>query len=231
MSPIIIGVSGGTSCGKSSVADEICRLVDYKSLRSSNDLLAMQAPVVRVKPLKIVKLSQDNSYKILSPEDIDKAFNSEYNFDHPESQDTELFKTWLSNIKLNNRTEIPVYDFSIHSHSKVAPNIVIDGCDVLIVEGLFLFYDVKLRDLFDYKIFVDVNDDERLSRRIRRDIKHRGRNIDSILNEWEKYAQPGFEQFIFPTKKFVDIIIPRGGQNKIAIEMIATHIIDMINTR
>ena len=205
--PLIIGISGGTSCGKSTVAYEIRnRIQSY-----TNDL-------------KIDVLSQDNSYKTLCDNEIEQAFRSEYNFDHPEAQDNKQFKEWLSNIKQSNRVVIPVYDFSTHSHSSKTPDIIIDGCDVVIVEGLFLFYHPEMRDLFDYKIFVDVNDDERLSRRIRRDTKHRGRTIDTVLNEWERFAQPGFEQFIFPTKKFVDIIVPRGGENKVAIDMIAAHI-------
>lgn len=211
-SKIVIGISGGTSCGKSSVADELCKFISSKCNDNVN----------------IVKLSQDNSYKVLSNEDLYKAYHSQYNFDHPHAQDVEVFKSWISNIKSGNRVSIPVYDFVTHSHSKLKPDIVVGDCDILIVEGLFLFYDSELRDLFDYKIFIDVNDDERLSRRIQRDMRYRNRDINSILSEWRKFAQPGFKQFIFPTKEYADIIVPRGAQNKLAIEMIATHVIDMV---
>jgi uridine kinase len=216
--PIIIGVCGGTSCGKTSVATKIKKRIEERFARFDN----------RVRDLNIIILSQDNSYKTLTPEEIEKAYNSEYNFDHPNAQDNDLFFGWLSKIQNGFRVNIPVYDFVTHSHSGATPDIIVEECDVLIVEGMLLFYHSEIRELLDFKIFVDVADDERLARRIERDIKHRGRETESVLSEWRKFAQPGFKQFIFPTKEYADIIVPRGGRNVPAIEMITTHLIEML---
>lgn len=205
--PIMIGISGGTSCGKTSIAKKIAQQIQKSDLT-----------------LTIKILSQDNSYKILTSDEIEKAARSDYNFDHPNAQDHELFEEWLSDIRNSKKVEIPIYDFVTHSHSQSEPNILIDDCDVCIVEGLLLFYHQSIRELLDYKIFVDVESDERLARRIHRDTAERGRTVQSVITEWRKFAQPGFKQFIFPTKEFADIIVPRGGKNNIAIEMITTHI-------
>ena len=220
--PIIIGVCGGTSCGKTSVAKEIQTRLQHQLLKKSKGNNTLNTT------LNIVLLSQDNSYKTLSPSEIQQAFNSEYNFDHPNAQDHDLFFKWLSEIKNGSSVKIPVYDFVTHSHSGTVPDIVVEKCDVLIVEGLLLFYYKEIRDLLDFKIFVDVADDERLARRIERDTRYRGRDTSTVLAEWRKYAQPGFLQFIFPTKEYADIIVPRGGKNIQAIDMITTHLIDML---
>lgn len=221
--PIIIGVCGGTSSGKTSVASKIKTRIQERF--SSNTLNTSKE---RTGDLNIVILSQDNSYRTLTPEEIEKAYNSEYNFDHPNAQNHLLFFDWLSKIQNGERISIPVYDFVTHSHSGAEPDLVVDNCDVLIVEGMLLFYYSEIRELLDFKIFVDVADDERLARRIERDTQHRGRETKSVLSEWRNFAQPGFKQFIFPTKEYADIIVPRGGRNDAAINMITTHLIEML---
>lgn len=220
--PIIIGICGGTSCGKTSVANNI-----KKKLRS------LYSSRYGVGTINIDILSQDNSYKTLNQHEKEQALISNYNFDHPSAQDHELFYKWLSEIKKGNVVHIPVYDFVTHSHSDT--NIITfnehetppSKCDVLIVEGLMLFYHEEIRGLLDLKIFVDVDDDERLARRIERDVKHRGRNTQTVLKEWRNFAQPGFKQFILPTKEHADVIVPRGADNNVAIDMIVTHILEM----
>ncbi len=213
--PIIIGVCGGTSSGKTSVASKIKKCIEKRFKCNREDL-------------NIVILSQDNSYKTLSSTEIEKAYNSEYNFDHPNAQDHVLFYDWLLKIRNGECVHIPIYDFVTHSHSRVIPDIVVNNCDVLIVEGMLLFYYREIRELLDFKIFVDVSDDERLARRIERDTRYRGRETISVLSEWRNFAQPGFKQFIFPTKEYADVIVPRGGENVAAINMITTHLIEML---
>lgn len=208
-SPIIIGIAGGSSSGKTSIAKYLHDKFKT-SYRSS-------------------VLSQDNSYKELSNVQLDSAMNNEYNFDHPDAQDHHKFIQYLTDIKSSKTVVIPKYDFVLHGYG--SETITIDNPDILFVEGMMLFYHSEIRAALDYLIFVDVDDDQRLIRRIKRDVAERGRDLNSVLTDWQKFGQPGFKEFVFPTKSYADIIIPRGVKNTVALEMISSHIKMLCNPK
>jgi len=145
-----------------------------------------------------------------------------YNFDHPDAFDYDLMVTSLRALKAGNATAVPIYDFKTHSRSK--ETIVVEGADVILFEGILVLYMKDLRELMDLKIFVDTDADVRLIRRIRRDIAERGRDLNGILMQYEKFVKPSFDDFIWPTKKFADIILPRGGDNFVAVDLLVKHI-------
>jgi uridine kinase len=127
----------------------------------------------------------------------------------------------MEKLKAGKNVAIPLYDFKTHSRSKKTKHVY--GADVIIVEGIFVLYDQKLRNLLDIKLFVDTAEDICLARRLRRDIAERGRDVTSVLNQYERFVKPAFEDFISPTKQYADIIIPRGADNKVAIRLVASH--------
>ena len=210
---LIIGVSGGTASGKTGLAKKIA-----SQLKNHNP------------NLKIALLSQDHSYKKLTPQQIELAFQSKYNFDRPDAQDDNLFFKWLKNISQKQKTTIPIYNFVIHAHDPKLDPQIIDNVDVCITEGIFLFYHSHIRNLLDFKIYVDVDDDERLARRIERDICDRGRKVKLVLKEWRDFAKPGHDQFVCQTKRYADVIIPRGSFNLQAIDMVVSNIEKKINS-
>jgi len=199
--PFIIGVSGGTASGKTSVCEMI---------------------VTELKDARVATISLDSFYRPLTPEERENV--SEYNFDHPNAFDFELT---IEIVKLlregNKRVDIPVYDFVTHSRF-TDQAIPVYAADIIIFEGILVFYMKEVRDYFDMKIFVDADPDTRLARRIVRDINHRGRDLMGVLRQYEKFVKPAFEDYILPTKKYADVIIPRGADNKVAINLIVQHI-------
>lgn len=202
--PFLIGIAGGTASGKTSIA---------KIIKESLEKDGISCEIV----------SQDNFYKKLSGKELELAFQNEYNFDHPDSQDFEMCLKVLRNVKSETVTEvtIPIYDHSLHQRTGTK---TIPKSKVCIFEGIMLFAEEQVRDSFDQKIFVDVDADTRLARRILRDMEERGRSIGDILEQYQKFVKPSFDDLIYPTKRYADVIIPRGKENTTAIEIMLHNI-------
>ena len=201
-SPYIIGIAGLSGSGKTTVAQEI--------IKSINE------------PWTIL-LSLDNFYKELTPELSAKAFNNEYDFDHPDAIDLDLIYECVKSIKNGKKTEIPMYSFSNHQRIK-DQSITIYGANVIIIEGIFTLFKKELLDLMDCKVFVDTDIDICYSRRLLRDIVHRGRDIKSVIEQWDAFVKPNAILYVLPTRSNADIVIPRGSDNYIALELLIEHL-------
>uniref|UniRef100_A0A3Q2ZUQ1 Uridine-cytidine kinase n=1 Tax=Kryptolebias marmoratus TaxID=37003 RepID=A0A3Q2ZUQ1_KRYMA len=197
----VIGLCGGTASGKTTVANKIIEALDVPW---------------------VVLLSMDSFYKGLSPEEQLLAANNDYNFDHPGAFDFELLVATLRKLKQGRSVKVPVYDFTTHRRQKDWKNVY--GASVIILEGIMAFADKELLQLLDMKIFVDTDSDIRLVRRLRRDITERGRDIEGVIKQYNKFVKPAFEQYIEPTMRLADIVVPRGGGNMVAIDLIVQHV-------
>ncbi|XP_059093633.1 uridine-cytidine kinase 2-like isoform X2 [Tigriopus californicus] len=213
--PFLIGVGGGTASGKSTVCEKIM-----------NEVVERQNGTER----QIIALSQDSFYKELDAKEILMAEKGTFNFDHPDAFDHELMLQCLREIQNGKPTKVPVYDFKTNSRKKGEFTIVYPS-DVVLLEGILVFYHKDVRELFDMKLFVDTDADTRLARRVLRDIEDRGRDLEHIILQYTTLVKPAFEEFCLPTKKFADVIIPRGADNTVAIELVAQHIQDIIWSR
>ncbi|MDP5105732.1 uridine kinase [uncultured Polaribacter sp.] len=200
---LIIGIAGGTGSGKTTVVNQIIK----------------QLPTNEV-----CVISQDSYYN----ETINMTYEerSKINFDHPRAIDFDLIVKHLKRLKLGKTIEQPVYSFV--THNRTTDTIKTHPRKVVIVEGILIFNSEELRKLFDIKIFVHADTDERLIRRVRRDITERGRDIDEVLNRYQDTLKPMHQQFIEPTKNFADIIIPNNKHNIVAIDMVRTVINDRL---
>ncbi|XP_054712388.1 uridine-cytidine kinase 2-B-like [Uloborus diversus] len=205
-SPFLIGVAGGTASGKSTVCQKIMEKVGQR---------------------QVICISQDSFYKELSSEEKKKASKGKYNFDHPDAFDNELMHQVLKEILSGKVVQIPVYDFKSNSR-KADKSLTINPADVVLVEGILVFYFPEIRNLFHMKLFVDTDPDTRLSRRVLRDTRERGRDLDQILHQYTTFVKPAFEDFCLPTKKYADVIIPRGADNEVAICIIVQTIQDRL---
>eukprot|EP01095_Lingulamoeba_sp_RSL-Kostka_P000949 TRINITY_DN11275_c0_g2_i1.p1 TRINITY_DN11275_c0_g2~~TRINITY_DN11275_c0_g2_i1.p1 ORF type:complete len:556 (-),score=166.69 TRINITY_DN11275_c0_g2_i1:146-1813(-) len=197
----VIGITGGTSSGKTTVCHKICKQLGV--------------------PWAVL-LSQDSFYKDLKGKDLEKAHNCDYNFDHPNAFDYEAMIQILRDLKSGKGVEVPIYDFTTHKRRPSSQKVY--GADVILFEGILAFYNKELLDLFDLKLFVDADSDIRLARRLRRDIAERGRDIEGVLTQYERFVKPAFDEFIAPTKRFADIIIPNLTDSSVAINIITQHI-------
>jgi uridine kinase len=195
---IIIGVAGGTASGKTMVA---------------NRLKEEFAGSVKL-------VSQDCYYK--AHDDLPFEERVKLNYDHPNAFDTELLIHDINELKAGRSIEEPIYDYTIHNRSKETTTI--HPAKVIILEGLLIFENIELRNLMDIKIYVDTDADERIIRRILRDVEERGRSLQSVITQYRTTVKPMHEQFVEPTKKYADIIIPRGGGNEVAIMMLMERI-------
>ena len=200
---LVIGIAGGTGSGKTTVANEI---------------------LTRVGKEIVSYIPHDAYYRDLS--DLPPNEKAPINYDHPNSLDTELMISHVEKLKQGLSVELPIYDFTIHS--RTSKTITIPPNPVILVEGILIFSDPVLRELFDVKIFVDTDADIRLTRRIRRDITERGRTIESVLNQYEKTVRPMHLEFVEPSKRYADIIIPEGGHNQVALDMVIARIETML---
>lgn len=204
---LVIGIAGGTGSGKTTVVNNILRDLNAES---------------------VIVISQDNYYK----DHLDLSFEerSKINFDHPRSIDFELLKEHVSLLKSGISIEQPVYSFI--THSRKDETILTHPQSVIIVEGILVLTDPELRDLFDVKIFVHADSDERLIRRVRRDIQERGRDLDEVLTRYQKTLKPMHQQFIEPSKNYADIIIPNmKKKNSVAIKVLSTVIKEKLNSK
>ncbi|ONM22755.1 Uridine kinase [Zea mays] len=194
------GVSGGTASGKTTVCDMIIQqLHDHR----------------------VVLVNQDSFYRGLTAEE--SAHAQDYNFDHPDAFDTEQLLECMGQLKCAQPVNVPIYDFKKHRRCSESFRKV-NASDVIILEGILVFHDQRVRNLMDMKIFVDTDADIRLARRIRRDTVERGRDISSVLDQYGRFVKPAFDDFVLPSKKYADVIIPRGGDNHVAVDLIVQHI-------
>ncbi|XP_069581015.1 uridine-cytidine kinase-like 1 isoform X2 [Brachyistius frenatus] len=204
----VIGLCGGSASGKTTVARKIIEALDVPW---------------------VVLLSMDSFYKVLSPDEQTKAASNDYNFDHPDAFDFDLLTHTLRKLKQGKSVKIPVYDFTTHGRQKDWKTVY--GASVIIFEGIMSFADKKLLQLLDMKIFVDADSDIRLVRRLRRDISERGRDIEGVIKQYNKFVKPAFEQYIEPTMRLADIVVPRGGGNMVAIDLIVQHVHSQLEER
>lgn len=197
--PIIIGVTGGSGSGKTSVSRAI---LDHFPNHS------------------IMMLEHDSYYKDQSSLSFDERL--ETNYDHPLAFDTDLLIAHLEQLLAYQAIDIPVYDYVAHTRSDQVVHQ--EPKEVIILEGIMILEDERLRDLMDIKIYVDTDDDIRIIRRIKRDIEERGRTLDSVIHQYLSVVKPMYHQFIEPTKRYADVIVPEGGQNHVAIDLITTKV-------
>ncbi len=199
MQPLVIGVAGGTGSGKTTVAHAILE-------QAGTDQISL--------------LQHDAYYHDLS--DLPPAQRAMRNFDHPDALDNRLLIQHLQDLRAGRAIEVPIYDFTTHSRTgqtrRLGPNLII------LLEGILILADEALRRLLDVKIFVDTDADIRFIRRLQRDIAERGRTMDSVIRQYLETVRPMHQQFVEPSKRYADIVIPEGGFNQVAIELIAARI-------
>ncbi|EGE02239.1 uridine kinase [Trichophyton equinum CBS 127.97] len=198
---IIVGVAGSSGSGKSSVSQEIINLLDLPGA----SILVM-----------------DSFYKTLTPEENAIAHADEYDFDSPLAIDFDVLVKLLRDLKKGLKVEIPIYSFK--KHQREPETTPMHPPRVLILEGILAFTDPRILELLDLKIFVEADMDVCLGRRIARDVRERGRTIDSILKQWFKFVKPSYTRYVEPQRIISDIIIPRGIENKIVIDLVVKHI-------
>lgn len=204
----IIGISGGSASGKTTVSKTI--------------ISKLGVPWV-------VIISLDSFYKVLNDEQRERARKGEYNFDHPDAFDWELAYIALKKLKEGKSAKIPIYDFT--THSRLPKQKKVYGANVVIFEGIMTLCDEKVLQLLDMKVFVDTDSDIRLARRLRRDIKERGRDISGVLRMYDKFVKPMFEQHIAPSVKSADIVVPWEGENNVAVNLIVQHVSNQLEKR
>ncbi len=194
----IVGIAGGTASGKTTIVRKIKETF-------GDD---------------IVVINHDSYYK--AHDDLSYEDRTRLNYDHPASFDTDLMIEDVKKLKNNEPIDMPVYDYTIHNRSDDTVHVI--PKKVIILEGILILENKVLRDLMDIKVFVETDADERLMRRIRRDMAERARSIDSILMQYTETVKPMHEQFVEPSKKYADIIIPRGGENLTGISILQEHL-------
>lgn len=199
MDTILIGIAGGTGSGKTTLAN---RLVES----FGGDEVSI--------------LRHDNYYR--RHDDMEYEERTKLNYDHPDAFDTELLCEHIRALKAGKSIRMPVYDYSLHNRSD--RTIEVKPAPVIVLEGILIFAEVSLCELMDIKVFVDTDADVRILRRIVRDVKHRGRSLDSVISQYLTTVKPMHEQFVEPSKRRADIIIPEGGENKVALDMLIQRV-------
>ena len=157
----------------------------------------------------------------MNEEQHDAAARNDYNFDHPDAFDFELLIETLQKLKEGKKVEVPIYNFI--THSRDSKTVSMYGANVIIFEGILAFHNKTVLDMLDMKVFVDTDSDIRLGRRLKRDITQRGRDLKGVIEQYMRFVKPAFENFILPGKECADIVVPRGGENKVAIDLIVRH--------
>ncbi len=203
--PLVIGVVGGSGSGKTTVARAI-----------------LEAAGVRA-----AFLDQDAYYQDLAHLAMDER--RQVNFDHPDALDNDLLVAQLEALVRGEAIEKPTYDFA--RHTRAAATVRIEPAPVVVVDGILLFTDARLRDLFDIKVFVDVADDIRFIRRMQRDVQERGRTADDVVRQYLATVRPMHLEFVEPSKRHADVIIPEGGQNRVAVEMLVARVSQELRQR
>jgi uridine kinase len=199
MKPLIIGIAGGTGSGKTTVANKI-----YESLKGVN----------------VVALQQDAYYIDLGHIPLEERKKT--NFDHPSAFDSDLLISHLKKLIKGQEIEKPIYSFTDYTRKKETERVL--PRDIIILEGILVLEEEKIRSLLDVKIYVDADEDERFIRRLVRDTKERGRSMESVIEQYLNVVKPMFLQFVEPSKRYADIVIPQGGLNDVAIDIIVSKI-------
>lgn len=197
MSVKIVGISGGSGSGKTTIVNKIAEVVP-----------------------EFLQISQDNYYKSASYINNDNI--TAFNFDHPDAFDSDLIVEHLSALKEGRAIDMPNYDFVHHCRTDKSEHL--DPKRIVVFEGIMIYTDKRIRDLIDLKLYVDTPDDIRFIRRMQRDINERGRTMESVINQYLSVVRPGHIEFIEPTKIYADLIIPEGGQNQQALEVFASFL-------
>lgn len=197
--PLVIGIAGGSGSGKTTVAQEILQ---------------------RVGPERIAFLQHDSYYKDLGG--LPPAQRIEVNFDHPNSLETDLLIQHIASLRDGKSVEVPIYDFA--SHRRTGKTFIVQPHRVIIVEGILIFTELTLREMFDVKIFVDTDADIRFIRRLERDITERGRTTESVIKQYQSTVRPMHLEFVEPSKRYADVIIPEGGFNTAALDMVTARV-------
>jgi uridine kinase len=206
MRSIIIGVAGGTGSGKTTVANRILERVGAEN---------------------IAFIPHDAYYKDLRRLTLEER--QAMNFDHPDALETRLMIEHLTLLRNGYPAEIPVYDFT--RHARTDETIHVEPAPIVLVEGILIFAEPDLRRLFDVKLFIDTDGDIRLIRRLKRDMQERGRTFDSVIEQYMTTVRPMHQEFVEPSKRYADVIIPEGGFNEVAIEMVAARIRGLLEER
>ena len=201
--PLIIGVGGGSGSGKTTVVKHILSGIGKGNIQL---------------------IQHDSYYRDLSHLPLEER--KKQNFDHPSSLETELMIRHVEALKNGYQVEVPVYDFAAHTRSDKSEKIT--PKEIILLDGILIFTEHQLREQMDIKIFVDTDDDVRLLRRIKRDIMERGRDLEGVLNQYENFVRPMHLEFVEPSKRYADIIIPRGGENLVALDMVIATIRDKL---
>ena len=196
---MIIGISGGTGSGKTTVANRI-----LESVRAS----------------EVVFIQQDSYYRNLK--DLPLDYRQVANFDHPDALDNDLLANHVRKLKAGEPIELPIYDFK--THQRLNETRAVDPKPIVIVEGILIFAEPKLLELMDIKVFVDTPDDIRFMRRLRRDIAERARTVDSVIEQYIATVRPMHMQFVEPSRRYADVIIPEGGHNLVSIDLLSGKI-------
>jgi uridine kinase len=197
--PLVIGIAGGSGSGKTTVAQEILQ---------------------RVGPARIAFLQHDSYYKDLSG--LPPTQRIEVNFDHPNSLETELLIQHIASLREGKPVEVPIYDFA--THSRTGQTFTVQPRRVILVEGILIFTEATLRDMFNVKIFVDTDSDIRFIRRLERDITERKRTTESVIKQYQSTVRPMHMEFVEPSKRYADVIIPEGGHNTAALDMVTARV-------
>ena len=193
--PLLIGITGGTGSGKTTVAKAL-----HEAFKNNS----------------VTMIMQDYYYKDQGHLSFEERLST--NYDHPNAFDTELMIEHLKSLLKGDSIRVPIYDFTMYTRKK--ETVLIEPADIIILEGILLLENEKIRELLDMKIYVDTDADIRILRRLMRDMKERGRSVDSVVNQYLDVVRPMHLKFIEPSKKYADIIIPEGGKNKVAIDII-----------
>ena len=196
---LILGVAGGSGSGKTTVVEEICRSLH---------------------PAPVSVIHHDSYYKDLVHLPFEER--AELNFDHPEALETSLLVEHLTRLRAGDPVDVPVYDFSTHTRTAEVRRVEATG--VIIVDGILVLADPRLRDLMDIKVFVDTDADIRFIRRLRRDIRDRGRSLESVVDQYRSTVRPMHIAFVEGSRTFADIIIPEGGRNQVAIDLLVSRL-------
>jgi len=202
-SPLVFGIAGGTGSGKTTIADYILKTVG---------------------PEKIVFLPHDAYYR--DQTGLTQEERARVNFDHPSSLETELLIEHITKLRNGESIQLPSYDFK--THSRTQETTTIKPQPIIVIEGILIFVEPELRDLFDLKIYVDTDADIRFIRRLKRDIEERGRTTESVINQYLETVRPMHLEFVEPSKRYASVIIPEGGYNTVALDLIVARIESML---
>lgn len=204
--PLVIGIAGGTGSGKTTVASVI---------------------LARVGAQHLAILPHDAYYRNLA--DLPGAQREAVNFDHPDALETDLLIEHLQQLRQWQPVEIPIYDFTRHQRTDQTERI--EPHPVILVEGILIFVEARLRKMFDVKIYVDTPPDIRFIRRLQRDLEERGRSMESVILQYQRTVRPMHEEFVESSKRFADVIIPEGGLNTVAMDMVVARVAELLDER